>query len=76
MQPLDLLAAMPQFVRTDAPRTLYNVLSNCVVAEHRDGPGLVLRSGAFETALEGLALEKYLTAADMQATLLLAARRG
>jgi hypothetical protein len=76
MHPLDTLAALPQFVTTDAPRTVYNVLSNCFLTEASDSQALVLKSGSQTATLAGEALSKYLKAADMQATLLLEGKRG
>lgn len=76
MKALDILAKLPQFVQADMPRTVYNVLSNCLLTERVDAEGLVLKSGALILTLEGAALDKYLKACDLQAAVLLAGSDG
>lgn len=74
MKTFDTLAALPQFVPSDAPRSLYNVLSNHQVTERTEADGLVLQSGALILTLEDAALEKFTTAMQLQAEQLRAYR--
>lgn len=70
MNPIDILAALPQFIRTEEPHTVYNMLSNCTLTQRVEAEGLVLRSGALIVTLEEESLQKYLSTAELQARLL------
>jgi hypothetical protein len=71
MNALDTLSKLPQFIQTDTPRTLYNVLSNCLLTERVEAEGLVLKSGSLILTIEASSLEKYLKACALQAAMLL-----
>lgn len=74
MSLLDTLSQLPQFVRADTPRSLYNLLSNCLLTERIDSEGLILQSGSLIVTLEGDSLSKYISAVGLQARMLESAR--
>jgi hypothetical protein len=74
MKTVDVLAALPQFVPADSPRSVYNVLSNFLVTERAEAEGVVLQSGALILGLEGPALAKFTLAMQLQAEQLRAFR--
>lgn len=74
MKAIDVLAALPQFLPGDAPRSIYNVISNFLVTERVEGEGVVLQSGAIILGLEGEALTKFTSAMQLQAEQLRAYR--
>lgn len=74
MKAIDVLAALPQFIPADAPRSLYNVLSNFLVTERPEADGIVLRSGATIVGMDGDVLQKFTAAMQLQAEQLRAYR--
>jgi hypothetical protein len=74
MNTIDVLAALPQFLPAESPRSVYNVLSNFLVTERAEAEGVVLQSGATILGLEGRALEKFVLAMQLQAEQLKAYR--